>query len=251
MFTKVAGGMLDNRMIDWKAIIPAGFAALGIGTRIYPVENVFTRSLLLFAICGMFVSACVVLWNMKYGRFTLFALVALVTIPLVLPGRDVDIPRLRARYVSALRSYEGTPYVREGEGKLGVDRSGLPRKAYRDALLGEGLRTLNRRLLIECFAIWWSDSTTTGFTEGQQVQLRSLDAPKPLHDSQPKLQPGDLAVQMAPKHVLVYLGNGEWIQADREPAKVLIAGPDNNDGDWRSSIVRTYRWQELADATHR
>jgi cell wall-associated NlpC family hydrolase len=45
-----------------------------------------------------------------------------------------------------------------GEGGMGIDCSGLPRRAYRDAMLSQGLQTLNGSLTRAWLDQWWHDA---------------------------------------------------------------------------------------------
>lgn len=229
----------------WPIIMPVVFCTAAIGLWVYPVETTVTRAALLVAICAGFVSAAAIFRKRRLARLAFAVIAGLVVLPLAMPGRDVNVGRLRERYVSALRSYDGTLYVWGGEGRLGIDCSGLPRKAYRDALLAEGLTTLNGRLVRECFLLWWFDANANGFTQGHRGYLTSLGIAGPIRDVEPTLQPGDIAVTVPPVHVLVYLGDGQWIQADPGPGKVFITGREDNKGNGRESVVTAYRWSEL------
>lgn len=51
-------------------------------------------------------------------------------------------------------------------------------------------------------------------------KLRNLDTTN--------LTPGDLAITTNGRHVMVYLENGKWIQADPDPFKVTIGNPNTD-----------------------
>ena len=52
-----------------------------------------------------------------------------------LPGSPIVESELRDAYVQRMKNLIGTKYVWGGESSRGIDCSGLPRKALRDALL--------------------------------------------------------------------------------------------------------------------
>jgi len=74
-------------------------------------------------------------WKRRRIRTGLLVSPLAVTIPFLLPGRAIDPAELRNDYVRRMGRFEGTTYVWGGESRRGIDCSGLPRRAYRDALL--------------------------------------------------------------------------------------------------------------------
>jgi cell wall-associated NlpC family hydrolase len=147
------------------------------------------------------------------------------------------------RYLAAMRSLEGATYVWGGERHQGVDCSGLPRLALRDALWQEGVENANGAAFREWARQWWFDTSAKalggnyrGFTRPTGVcgKLRELDGGG--------LSPGDLAVTADGRHVMVFLGGGDWIQADPGPLKVTIGNPATDPNCWFDSLVRVQRW---------
>jgi hypothetical protein len=61
-----------------------------------------------------------------------------------------------------------------------------------------------------------------------------------------KLQPGDLAVTTDGVHILAYLGNTTWIEADPILGKVIkVSVPTDN--PWFNRPVAFIRWSWLED----
>lgn len=140
---------------------------------------------------------------------------------------------LREAYVAKLRSLEGTPYVWGGEGRLGIDCSGLPRTAWRKTLFDEGLRTANPSLIRRSFLAWWNDMAARDFLESADYHKQDFSGIlAKLPDE--RLKPGDLAVTSSGIHCLVYLGNGDWIEADPAIGKVIILNT-NQPESWLSA----------------
>ena len=133
-----------------------------------------------------------------------------------------------------------------GEGRGGIDCSGLPRKALLDATLERGLATANPTLLRRAVGLWWNDlsaraigarhrKSTVSVTSGEAI--RSMDVAP--------LSPGDLAVTTDGVHLLAYLGDDRWIQADPLAGEVITVGSDD-DNSWLRKPVNIVRWRVLA-----
>lgn len=78
-----------------------------------------------------------------------------------------------------------------------------------------------------------------GFTHpvGIRGRLRQLDFSK--------LEAGDLAITTDGRHVMVFLGGEEWIQADPGPMKVSIGNPAVDPNPWFDAEVAIQRWAVL------
>ena len=198
-----------------------------------------------------FVGAVVlgVIWVRKAKSVlsVLVLLLAAVPAAFFLPSRQVDAVSLRNRYVRGLESFAGSTYVWGGEGRLGIDCSGLPRKAYRDAALIEGLRTFNGALTRQWLDLWWNDAgakTMAGGHEGRLVEVSHTEAADLPVD---KLQAGDIAVVNGDTHVLVYLGNRQWMEADPGCQKVILHD-QQADPAWLPGVrPRIMRWRSLME----
>ena len=59
------------------------------------------------------------------------------------------------------------------------------------------------------------------------------------------LSPGDLAVTDNGVHVMVYLGDGKWIQADPGIGAVATLDGRTADNGWFHVPVTTHRWRVL------
>ncbi len=75
-------------------------------------------------------------WRNHLLRWLLLLVYGAVALFLIWPShREVDRTALRADYCAALRSYLGTRYGWGGQGRLGIDCSGLVQKGMMDALV--------------------------------------------------------------------------------------------------------------------
>ena len=107
-----------------------------LGLLLYPVSTGTLRTLELLCLGGLWAGALFLFWQ-RIGRLALLVATACALIFVALPGSAGDGTSLRQAYVSSLSKYEGTKYVWGGEGRFGIDCSGLVR-----GLCGAGSSTL-------------------------------------------------------------------------------------------------------------
>ena len=161
------------------------------------------------------------------------------------PASPVNEPALRAAIVARWRAYDGIRYVWGGEGRFGIDCSGLMRRGLIEAEVQQGFRHENPALLRAAFSFWWYDETAKEMGLGARGftrvigQAESLNALPPDH-----LLPGDLAVTRDGMHVLGYAGNGVWIEADPSEGKVIeVQLPSKS--HWFNTPVTLVRWTAM------
>lgn len=209
---------------------------------IRPETTTLTRLLTLACLLGLGSLPLVLAWNVKPLRFVLLGLVALCGVVLALPGRGTD--GLREAYVRALRTYEGDHYVWGGENHRGIDCSGLVRRAMVDANLHQGLTRLDGAALRRALELWLFDASASALGQQYRGWTRELfRAPSLVAADDSRLVPGDLAVTQDGLHVLVYLGDRKWIQADPVPMRVHadVVEPKG----WFTHPVVLLRWVAL------
>jgi cell wall-associated NlpC family hydrolase len=180
------------------------------------------------------------------AKFTLGTLLALALLIALWPGRPADPASLRTHYLSALTSFEGTRYIWGGEGHFGIDCSGLPRRALRTALVQEGLATANPALLRHALAHWWHDASARALAQGYRdytIPLQVEGTLKKLDTT--SLLPGDLAVTFDGIHLIVYLGDNRWIQADPSTERVITLNAQTDSNLWFNIGVTLHRWTLL------
>lgn len=220
-------------------------AVLFLGAWIQPIHNRIMQAALILGAIILWWG----IWRFLSGKRALeiiwLVFPLLGAVPFLLPGKPLEADALREDYVRRLRDFEGVRYVWGGESPLGIDCSGLPRRALRDALWAQGCRTLNGRAFRAWLGEWCFDSSAMAMKWEHRGRTRSLAASGPLWELDKSAPlPGDLAVRADGHHVIVYLGNREWIEADPTLAKVhhWTSGPD--DGGWYADLS-LYRWTLL------
>jgi hypothetical protein len=170
----------------------------------------------------------------------------LAAIVLISPGGKGDHAALRAAYVRSLERYDGVTYVWGGETHVGVDCSGLMRCGLRDACLSSGLRTFNPTLLRENFSLWWHDSSAKAMGEGYRGLTLPVLETRSLNElDYTRIEPGDIAVTSSGLHVMAYLGNREWIEADPKEGRVIRVQVPAKDNVWFDMSMRIMRWRIL------
>lgn len=189
-------------------------------------------------------------WRWLWVRGGGLAIAAILAGLLLLPGHAADLPRLRQAYVAELQAFEGTRYIWGGESKLGIDCSGLVRQGLIWANAKEGLRSLNPELLRRAIELWWYDAGADALRDeyrhftlrlGNAQSINALDAAK--------LQPGDLAASRNGEHILAYIGNHTWVEADPFFQKVIEVTVPEQNNFWFNTPVYTLRWQQLQPHT--
>lgn len=212
-----------------------------------PVSSTMLNLAFLACVVGAWFGVTVFAWKRKPMRIAVLALPLLAAVPFVLPGGKIDGEELRRDYVRRMAGFEGTKYHWGGESSRGIDCSGLPRRALRDALLAYGVKYFNGRAFRSYFEQWWFDASAKALGEGYRGYTMPLGPAGTIQEMNcDGLVPGDLAVTTSGVHILAYAGNGQWIQAD--PGIGAVATLDGKTGDnvWFHTPVTTHRWRILA-----
>ena len=165
---------------------------------------------------------------------------------LILPGRPANTEDLRAAYLHAMQGYEGTKYVWGGENRIGIDCSGLVREGLIQANLQQGITTFNSELVRQGLAMWWFDLSALALRDGERgwtTRLFKADSINSINTS--KLLPGDLAATADGIHILAYISEHKWIEADPGERKVMVVNVPDKINYWFQVPVYTLRWQQL------
>lgn len=213
---------------------------------LFPINNFTLRIGLLVSLLGIW-AGCL-FFNRRKKRLCL----ALVFLPLcvagflIFPGRPADKNQLRATYVTTLRSYEGTRYIWGGENVFGIDCSGLVRAGLIKANFREGLVALNPRLIRFALSLWWHDSSAEALGHEYRKLTKLLSEGINLNQvDQNQILPGDIAVTVSGVHVMAYLGEGKWIEADPNIGKTVIVQVPESKNPWFQETFKILRWREL------
>ena len=222
---------------------------------LWPVNNGVTRRLIVLGAWGVFIeilSGAYWLWQKKSKWCfvlipVLIGLLTWVFVPALHYTPLFD--KLQDSYVAELRSYDGTRYLWGGESRFGIDCSGLPRKAIRNALLKTGLKEMNRDFLFLALKNWWFDTSAKALAQGYRDYCFPLNLAGTVASAPEKaLKPGDLAITDDGVHVMVYLAPDEWISADPGQGKVVIEHPSESKNPWFVRPVHFYRFSLLRNA---
>jgi hypothetical protein len=186
-------------------------------------------------------------WRRLPVRIVGIILTLYLSLLLILPGRPVDAAELRADYLRSLQGYTGTKYVWGGENRRGIDCSGLVRKGLIMANFRHGIVQFNPASFRQGLAMWWFDLSAKALRDGEHgwttrlFQAESINAIDPA-----QLLPGDLAATRDGVHILAYLGENKWIEADPGVLKVIVVSVPERVNVWFNVPVDILRWQQLA-----
>jgi hypothetical protein len=216
-----------------------------------PYVDTLNRACTLAVVALIFAGSIFVVWRFRFFRWILLAIYAALTAFLILPSKPPeDRSELRASYCRALTSYTGCPYVWGGVGYFGIDCSGLVQKSLEDALVTNGLSTLNPFLIRESAWLYWNRTTAKVLGQGNIGRTYSVTTCPNLNSlDYSGLVPGDLAVTATGEHVMAYLGNKTWIAADDTEEKVtkftipVVGGNDH----YFEVPMKIVRWKVLSN----
>ena len=241
-----------KRGMPVRRIVALAWVALGVvlaAVVLYPVTLCVSRWFIAAAVVALWGGGVFLAWRRRWLGRAVLAAGLLAVLFAVAPGRPPDHARLRDAYVRELRGYEGVPYVWGGENGLGIDCSGLVRRALIVSLVKTAVSTANPAALRAGLDLWWHDCSARALGEryrGNTSFVRDASSINALPAA--AAAPGDLAVSANGVHVLACLGNGEWIQAEPGLGKVFMQRAPKTDGVWFNAPVRIMRWCVLAPA---
>lgn len=213
---------------------------------LFPISTGIIRTFQLIILPSVWLGAIVLTYKRTWPAVIIAACGLGILCLFLLPGRSVNSDQLQNLYVRHLQRYKGTIYIWGGENKLGIDCSGLVRRAMINANLQIGLTTLNPTATRQAFTIWWYDCSAKALGTHYKSFTESVMEASSINDlPTTSLHPGDLAITPNGEHVLAYLGAGEWIQTDPYLMRVAMQTvPSKN--KWFRVPVHIVRWSQLA-----
>lgn len=243
-----------QRKFGWYHVGLAGWLvlfALLLAMHWYPIRFGTLRLMMVIGVALWWLGVLGLSWRYQAVKRIVLAASAVLILFLILPARSADPQKLRQEYVHALQSYEGTTYVWGGESRRGIDCSGLMRCALIDTNVRMGLTTFNPGLLREAFALWWNDSSAKAMKEEFQEKTRLIQTSPGLNQlDHSTIKPGDMAVTSNGVHVMAYVGNQTWIEADPSELQgnkvVQVKLPSRI--AWFGTPVHLMRWRQLEAA---
>lgn len=220
----------------------------GVGVRVFPMTATI-RALLLATLLSCLITGFVaVVSGLKRRSAAVWPMVfflALLIVWSVMGNKPPNIEALRKVYFKRLSALVGTPYQIDGETNLGVDSAGLARAALWHAMVREGVKEFNPRLLgRDLWNFWWRDMDAADIYRGKYGYARSIGFVDKLAGFDTEhLKIGDMAVADG-QHVMIYYGKEKWIEANPIDGKVVInKAPAKSKRKWFNEPVRLIRWR--------
>ncbi len=237
--------MLTNRRTGW--LFWLSLLAFSIALALFPVSYRTTRMVVLALGFLLWLGFFVLAWKRRALRWSVLVATVLAGGFLLLPARRAPpIEPLRTSYLAALQRYEGVKYYWGGENARGIDCSGLIRRGLIDAHLRRGVETFDPGEVRRAIALWWNDCTASALGEGHQGLTVPVAATASLNAlDHTQILPGDRAVTQSGIHILSYLGERRWIEADPAVGKVIIVTAPSADNLWFQGPMKIVRWRAL------
>lgn len=215
-----------------------------------PTNSLRIRLAIVAALGVFSIGILVIEWRRPFIRYGLLGAVFLILIFLLIPAskRSQDTSWLRYHYTISLLSYKESPYMWGGEGKRGMDCSGLTRRAMEDVLLNQGMRTFSPFYFREAGSLWWNDTTAEVMGQGYEGRMEFLVQTPSLNGLDTSLlKPGDVAVTADGVHIMAYLGSNQWIGADPTEGKVTVFTVPEERSAYFSMPMNIMRWKVLKE----
>lgn len=207
----------------------------------YPVNSFLARAILIAVFTLFWFSPYIAgVRNKKLMIGHIIFTVTLFSLPSLLIDKK-SVGHLQSLYVKNLKSFEGTAYYWGGENLIGIDCSGLPRKSMMNACFFTGHFS-------KAMELWWYDSSARALKESYRSYTSKVATFGSLRDvDYSLLTAGDMAVTVSGVHVIVYLGEGKWVHADPDQARVVVEGPKLTKSTWFDVKVEVVRWNHLTN----
>ncbi|MCM8528901.1 MAG: C40 family peptidase [Lentisphaeraceae bacterium] len=202
----------------------------------YPVNSFLSRCTLICIFLFFWFSPYIAgVRNLKFIIAHLLLTIFVIASPFIFIRKSKPF-ETNELYLKNLHSFAGTPYYWGGENLIGIDCSGLPRKSMMNACFYTGLFS-------KAAELWWYDSSARALSEHYRNYTEKVASFSSLRQvDYSLLKAGDMAVTSDGIHVIVYLGNERWIQADPNQGRVVIEDPKVTKSSWFDLKVNVVRW---------
>lgn len=208
----------------------------------YPVWWGIIRLGIVIGLASLWFGGIYIVWHYKAVRAACL-LITLAAAALLLPGDNGDPEEIRDLYIEKIKAYEGVKYVWGGKNARGIDCAGLVRKGYIDANVSLGIKTFNPKLVRRAFFVWWYDCAADALGDGYKNMTIKVTEAGSIPELENTQQPGDLIVGLPDGfHVLAYLGDDQWIEADPIAGQVITISTTQKSAQWAGIPVRLVRW---------
>lgn len=221
--------------------------ACGVAVRVAPMNTgvrLLLATTLLFAVFTGFVFLLSMIGRRPAFIFPSIFFLTLFIVWSVLGSKPPDQHALQFAYSKRLRAYLGAPFAYGGEAETGIDCSGLARASLWQAMVREGIKQVNPRLLgPQLWRFWWRDVSAEDIAQGKYGYTRVIGRGKKLAGyDMSELKVGDMAVADG-RHVMVYYGDGFWIEASPIDKRVVVNQvQEDSRRVWFNKPVTLVRW---------
>ena len=222
-------------------------ATLWLAVWLYPVSTGLTRMMGLILFPGVWFGLIALVWRHRLWRSVMLGVTVAVSLFLAWPAKAApDREMLRAAYLRGMTRYTGTNYYWGGESPKGIDCSGLMRRGMIDGLCLEGCQHLNPAMVRLGFDLWWHDCTARDLMDGYRGLTTRVLATSSLNAlDHSRIAPGDMAVTASGLHILAYVGDQCWIEADPHVGHVVTVAAPAPSNEWFTGPMKIVRWRLL------
>lgn len=211
---------------------------------IRPETSSASKLLTLVSLLGLLTIPITLLLPHRRLRALALGVTVFLLLGLALPAREIEAAAFRDAYLTELRTYDAAIYVWGGENHRGIDCSGLVRRSLIDATASEATKRLDPGLARRALELWWFDASAEALGQGYRGWTHEVTRAANFLALDPALlRQGDLAVTQDGLHVLAYLGDSTWIQADPVPMRVHVDRVKAT--GWFTHPITVMRWRLL------